>query len=108
MKQFNKSDHSSFIYRLKCSDNNLSIFYQYYFPINNKSKTAFLLAIWYKIFIIFNFDYLYEPEAKDVLEFVLGRYVESLVFQGILENYRDEIQRTSINIAKISKKQKDV
>jgi F-type H+-transporting ATPase subunit gamma len=37
-----------------------------------------------------NFDYLYEPEAKDVLEFVLGRYVESLVFQGILENLASE------------------
>ncbi len=37
-----------------------------------------------------NFDYIYEPEAKDVLEFVLGRYVESLVFQGILENLASE------------------
>ena len=37
-----------------------------------------------------NFDYLYEPEAKDVLEFVLGRYVESLVFQGVLENLASE------------------
>ncbi|MEZ5496278.1 MAG: F0F1 ATP synthase subunit gamma [Gammaproteobacteria bacterium] len=37
-----------------------------------------------------NFDYLYEPEAQDVLEFVLGRYVESLVFQGILENLASE------------------
>ena len=37
-----------------------------------------------------NFDYLYEPEAKDVLEFVLGRYVESLVYQGVLENLASE------------------
>ena len=37
-----------------------------------------------------NFDYLYEPEAKDVLEFVLGRYIESLVFQGVLENLASE------------------
>ena len=37
-----------------------------------------------------NFDYLYEPEAKVVLEFVLGRYVESLVFQGVLENLASE------------------
>jgi F-type H+-transporting ATPase subunit gamma len=37
-----------------------------------------------------NFDYLYEPEAKEVLEFVLGRYVESLVFQGVLENLASE------------------
>lgn len=37
-----------------------------------------------------NFDYLYEPEAKEVLEFVLGRYVEAEVFQGILENLASE------------------
>jgi F-type H+-transporting ATPase subunit gamma len=37
-----------------------------------------------------NFDYIYEPEAKDVLEFVLGRYVEAEVFQGILENLASE------------------
>ena len=37
-----------------------------------------------------NFDYIYEPEAKDVLEFVLSRYVEAEVFQGILENLASE------------------
>jgi len=37
-----------------------------------------------------NFDYLYEPEAQVVLEFVLGRYVESLVYQGVLENLASE------------------
>lgn len=31
-------------------------------------------------------DYLYEPEAKEVLEGVLRRYVESLVYHAILEN----------------------
>lgn len=31
-------------------------------------------------------DYLYEPEARDVLEGVLRRYVESLVYHAILEN----------------------
>jgi len=31
-------------------------------------------------------DYLYEPEAKIVLEGVLRRYVESLVYQAMLEN----------------------
>jgi len=30
--------------------------------------------------------YLYEPEAKDVLEGVLRRYVESLVYHAVLEN----------------------
>ena len=37
-----------------------------------------------------NFDYIYEPEAKVVLEFVLSRYVEAEVFQGILENLASE------------------
>ncbi len=31
-------------------------------------------------------DYLYEPEAKEVLEGVLRRYVESLVYHAVLEN----------------------
>lgn len=31
-------------------------------------------------------DYLYEPEAKEVLDGVLRRYVESLVYHAILEN----------------------
>lgn len=37
-----------------------------------------------------NFDYLYEPDAEAVLDFVLGRYIESLVFQGVLENLASE------------------
>lgn len=37
-----------------------------------------------------NFDYLYEPNPEKVLDFVLGRYIESLVFQGILENLASE------------------
>jgi F-type H+-transporting ATPase subunit gamma len=31
-------------------------------------------------------DYLYEPDAKEVLDQLLIRYVESLVFQGLVEN----------------------
>jgi F-type H+-transporting ATPase subunit gamma len=31
-------------------------------------------------------DYLYEPEAREVLEGVLRRYVESLVYHAVLEN----------------------
>lgn len=33
-----------------------------------------------------HWDYLYEPEAKEVLEGLLTRYVESLVYQGVVEN----------------------
>lgn len=35
-------------------------------------------------------DYLYEPEAKEVLDSLLTRYIESLVYQGILENIASE------------------
>ncbi len=33
-----------------------------------------------------HWDYLYEPEAKDVLTELLNRYIESLVYQGVVEN----------------------
>lgn len=37
-----------------------------------------------------SWDYLYEPDAKSVLDDVLVRYVESLVFQAVLENLASE------------------
>ncbi|MBL4743316.1 MAG: F0F1 ATP synthase subunit gamma [Cycloclasticus sp.] len=33
-----------------------------------------------------HWDYIYEPDAKDVLDQLLIRYIESLVYQGVLEN----------------------
>lgn len=33
-----------------------------------------------------HWDYLYEPEAKDVITDLLTRYVESLVYQAVVEN----------------------
>ncbi|MEW5756885.1 MAG: F0F1 ATP synthase subunit gamma [Pseudomonadota bacterium] len=33
-----------------------------------------------------HWDYLYEPEAKDVLDDLMVRYIESLVYQGVVEN----------------------
>jgi len=33
-----------------------------------------------------HWDYMYEPEAKDVLNALLTRYIESLVYQGVVEN----------------------
>jgi F-type H+-transporting ATPase subunit gamma len=35
-------------------------------------------------------DYLYEPDAESVLEHVLTRYIESLVYQATLENLASE------------------
>lgn len=37
-----------------------------------------------------HWDYMYEPEAKDVLNELLTRYVESLVYQGVVENLASE------------------
>ncbi|MFQ5470837.1 MAG: F0F1 ATP synthase subunit gamma [Gammaproteobacteria bacterium] len=33
-----------------------------------------------------HWDYIYEPEAKEVLSALLVRYIESLVYQGVVEN----------------------
>ncbi|WP_026223731.1 F0F1 ATP synthase subunit gamma [Methylosarcina fibrata] len=33
-----------------------------------------------------HWDYIYEPDAKDVLDHLLARYIESKVFQGLVEN----------------------
>ena len=33
-----------------------------------------------------NWDYLYEPDAETVLEYVLTRHIESLVYQAVIEN----------------------
>jgi F-type H+-transporting ATPase subunit gamma len=37
-----------------------------------------------------DWDYLYEPDAETVLDHVLTRYIESLVYQGVLENLASE------------------
>jgi F-type H+-transporting ATPase subunit gamma len=37
-----------------------------------------------------DWDYIYEPDAQAVLEHVLARYVESLVYQAALENLASE------------------
>ena len=33
-----------------------------------------------------HWDYMYEPEAREVLSALLTRYIESLVYQGVVEN----------------------
>ena len=33
-----------------------------------------------------HWDYIYEPDAKEVLDHLLVRYVESIVYQGLVEN----------------------
>ena len=38
-----------------------------------------------------HWDYIYEPDAREVLDQVLDRYVESLVYQAIVENIACEM-----------------
>ena len=33
-----------------------------------------------------HWDYIYEPDAKTVLDSLLTRYIESLVYQAVVEN----------------------
>ncbi len=35
-------------------------------------------------------DYIYEPEAKVVLDQVLTRYIEAIIFQAVAENMASE------------------
>ena len=37
-----------------------------------------------------DWDYIYEPDAATVLEHVLTRYIESLVYQAVMENVASE------------------
>ncbi len=34
----------------------------------------------------YHWDYIYEPEAEEVIDALLMRYIESLVYQGVVEN----------------------
>jgi F-type H+-transporting ATPase subunit gamma len=37
-----------------------------------------------------SWDYIYEPEAKSVLDQVLTRYIEAVIFQAVAENMSSE------------------
>jgi len=38
-----------------------------------------------------HWDYIYEPDSKEVLDHLLMRYIESLVYQGVVENIASEM-----------------
>ena len=38
-----------------------------------------------------HWDYIYEPEAREVMDALLMRYIESLVYQGVVENIACEM-----------------
>ena len=37
-----------------------------------------------------SWDYIYEPTTKELLDGLMGRYVESIVYQGVVEKYWTE------------------
>jgi F-type H+-transporting ATPase subunit gamma len=41
--------------------------------------------------IKYHWDYIYEPESKDVVDALMTRYIESLVYQGVVENIACEM-----------------
>ncbi len=41
--------------------------------------------------LAYHWDYIYEPDAKTVLDGLLVRYIESLVYQGVVENIACEM-----------------
>ncbi len=51
-------------------------------PISHSEEDAELKHHW---------DYIYEPNAKDVLDNLMIRYIESLVYQGVVENIACEM-----------------
>ena len=44
----------------------------------------------------YQWDYIYEPDAKEVIDLLMTRYVESLVYQGVVENIACEMSARMI------------
>jgi len=40
--------------------------------------------------IKYHWDYLYEPDAEEVIDKLLKRYIEAMVYQGVVENIASE------------------
>ena len=41
--------------------------------------------------IQYHWDYIYEPESTEVIDLLMKRYIESLVYQGVVENIACEM-----------------
>ncbi|HIO97795.1 MAG TPA: F0F1 ATP synthase subunit gamma [Leucothrix sp.] len=39
----------------------------------------------------YHWDYIYEPEAKEVIDTLMKRYIESMIYQGVVENIACEM-----------------
>ncbi len=46
--------------------------------------------------IQYHWDYLYEPDSKEVIDMLMTRYIESLVYQGVVENVACEMSARMI------------
>lgn len=55
-----------------------------------------------------HWDYIYEPESKEVLDSLLMRYVESLVYQGVVENIACEMSARMIAMKSASDNAGDI
>jgi F-type H+-transporting ATPase subunit gamma len=55
-----------------------------------------------------HWDYIYEPDAKPVVDAMLMRYIESLVYQGVAENIASEQSARMVAMKSASDNAKDV
>jgi len=55
-----------------------------------------------------HWDYIYEPDAKPVVDEMLMRYIESLVYQGMAENNASEQSARMVAMKAASDNAKDV
>ena len=39
----------------------------------------------------YHWDYIYEPESTEVIDLLMKRYIESLIYQGVVENIACEM-----------------
>ena len=48
--------------------------------------------------IKYHWDYLYEPESKEVIDTLMKRYIESIIYQGVVENIACEMSARMISM----------
>jgi hypothetical protein len=46
----------------------------------------------------YHWDYIYEPDAQEALGALLVRYIEALVYQGLVENTRRMDNKTLLSL----------
>ena len=55
-----------------------------------------------------HWDYIYEPDSKSVIDNLLIRYIESLVYQGIVENVACEMSARMVAMKSASDNASDL